>query len=134
MKVLSLDGKTHTLNLTSNVPLGDDTRPRSRLHLQVREFLHKTFPTDRILEEVATPEGFFLDFFLPIRRLCVEADGEQHKTFVPFFHKNKINFNKSQVRYRRKAQWCTINSIQFVSLSVDESETEWTKKIFRGNE
>lgn len=128
MRVKGIDGKTYTWSLASYV--GNQNSNPSDLHLQVREFLKENFPALQILEEVAVPgDRIFLDFYIPVMKICVEANGVQHDKFVPFFHNNKMEFYKAQARDKRKAEFCRINGITLIYFYPDESETEWLEKL-----
>lgn len=129
MKVVDLSGRQHTWNLKGYTVDPGDTRPRSQGHLACRALLKKLFPLDVVCEEVSTPDGLFIDFFLPNRKLAIEIQGVQHDQYVPFFHKTKPNFYKAQGRDQRKRQFCELNGFKLVELYPDEEESEWIKKI-----
>jgi hypothetical protein len=132
MKVLGLDDKYYNWNPKSN------KGKRSKLHNKVRKFLDSCFPHDRILEEVTLagtkkPSSFGgllrADFWLPLRSIIVEANGEQHFKFNSFHFKRKLDFFRAQARDRDKAYWCEINDIKLVNLNFNETEEEWREKI-----
>lgn len=131
MKVIGLDGRSHSLYLVGYQPKESDERPRSDLHLQVRALLRELFPSDRLCEEVPLPGsgGLFADFFLPQRKLIVEAHGRQHYQFVPFFHEDVMGFLNSKKRDNNKAEWCRINSIGLAICSYKESKDEWKEHV-----
>ena len=132
MKVLGLDDKYHKWNPKSG------KGKRSKLHNKVREFLDKRFPYDRILEEVTLagtkrPSSFGgllrADFWLPLRSMVVEANGEQHFKFNTFHFKSKLDFFRAKARDRDKAYWCEINDIRLINLNFDETDEEWSEKL-----
>lgn len=131
MKVTGLDGKSYTMYLVGYQPKLSDERARSALHLEVRALLHELYPSDRLLEEVPLPGcgGLFADFFLPQRKLLVEAHGRQHYEYINFFHEDAMGFMKSKKRDANKAEWCRINSITLVICSYAESKDVWKKSI-----
>lgn len=131
MRVQDLSGKTHVLNLKGYQVSLEDTRPRSENHLKCRKLLAELYPLDIICEEVSVPgESLFLDFLIPVRKIAIEVNGEQHDRYVPFFHRNnKSNFIKSQGRDQRKAQWCALNNIKLIVLNYDNSESEWKRTL-----
>jgi len=98
--------------------------------LAVREFLHKVFPADTILEEVAIPGNLWLDFYLPDRKIAVEAHGRQHFEFVKHFHGTRIGFASSKRRDREKAQWCEDQQITLIEIRYDEPESGWLSKFY----
>lgn len=130
MKYFGLNDKIYTLNTTKFIK---ESKHPSKLHLSVRQFLKEIFPNDIILEEV-TLKGFpksivlYCDFILPQQNLIVEADGEQHKKLVSFFH-SKYGFIMQKCRDRWKKDWCIKNNFNLVRLSIGESKEFWTSKI-----
>jgi hypothetical protein len=131
MKIKGLDGKTYPMHLVGYQPMESDGRPRSDLHLEVREILRELFPCIKILEEVPLPGsyGLFADFFLPQIKLIVEAHGRQHYEYVYHFHQDEAGFAKAKKRDKNKIAWCEINGISFVACSYKESKDEWKKHI-----
>lgn len=132
MQVEDLDGNISAWNLTGYIAKGK-LGNKSSFHLQTRELLASMFPTLQILEEVPISirrsETLYLDFYLPLKKLCVETHGEQHYKFVPFYHNNKFNFLKSQKRDREKEEWCQINGIKYVALPHYENIEQWTERL-----
>ena len=137
MKALGFDGRERRWNLSKGVVSGDDTRPRSNLHILARKILRSEFPYDRILEEVSLPGShkpsrkstLFVDFLIPSASLAVEVHGRQHFEFVAHFHGNMQGFRKSKARDRDKSNWLGTNSINLITLSYSESENEWRERI-----
>jgi very-short-patch-repair endonuclease len=85
---------------------------KSKIQYEAGQLLKEEFPKDIILEEVYLPDGFYLDFFIPSRKIAVEVQGRQHTEFVPFFHGSRGSYLKSVARDQRKAQWCLMNEIE----------------------
>lgn len=132
MLVKDLDGNTHNWQLTGNMAKGKVDN-RSSLHLLARTLITNYFPTLQILEEVPIPlrknDTLYLDFYLPLKKICFEAHGEQHYKFTPFYHSNMFNFMKSQKRDREKQEWCELNNIKHIILPYDENDEQWSEKI-----
>lgn len=132
MLVKDLDGQIHNWLLTGNMSKGKIDN-RSSLHLVTRKVLSSHFPTLQILEETPIPlrrnETLYLDFYIPLKKICVEVHGEQHYRFVPFYHTNVLNFLKSQKRDREKQEWCELNDIQYIVFKFDENENTWNERI-----
>jgi len=132
MQVKDLDGISHKWHLTGNMARGKIDN-RSSFHLKARELITNTFPTLQILEEVTIPlrksEALYLDFYLPLKKLCVEVHGEQHYKFVPFYHSNMLTYLKSQKRDREKEEWCNINGITYVVFPHFENIEEWKQRL-----
>lgn len=132
MLVKDLDGNSHNWLLTGNMAKGK-TANRSALHLTARGLISDSFPTMQILEEVPIPlrkgETLYLDFYLPLKKICFEVHGEQHYRFIAFYHNNMLNFLKAQRRDREKQEWCETNDIKYIVLGFDESEELWKERI-----
>lgn len=128
MEVIDLDGMKHKWSLTGNMAYGTDLK-KSDLHLRARDLLKAEFPTLQILEEVSIPlrKGvtLYMDFYLPLKKLCCEVHGEQHYKFVQFYHSNMMAFHWAQKRDREKREWCEINGIRYVVFPFDDNEEAW---------
>ena len=131
MKVKSLNGRIENWNLSGYIPLNDETRPRSELHLKARALLRETYKTESILEEVAIPNlGLFIDFFLPLRKLAIECQGAQHTTYCRFFHGNIEGFRRAKENDAKKAEWCLLNNIRLVLFNYDQTVEEWREILY----
>lgn len=135
MRVTGFDGRVRTWNLSGHDGVPDTG---SSYHQRARLLLSQLFPTDRRLEEVTLPgskrrggRDLRADFFLPMRRLVVEAHGEQHYKFVLDWHKTPLGFIQAQQRDRDKEEWCELNGIGYVALPHWESDDEWSRRILR---
>lgn len=132
MLVKDLDGQIHNWLLTGNMSKGKIDN-RSSLHLTARKLISGQFPTLQILEEVPITlrrnDTLYLDFYIPLKKICIEVHGEQHYKFVPFYHTNILNFLKSQKRDREKQEWCELNNIQYIVFKFDEDENLWNERI-----
>jgi hypothetical protein len=106
---------------------------KSSYHLQARDLLSSLHPTLQILEEVTIPirkgQIAYLDFYLPLLKLCVEVHGEQHYKFVPYYHGNMMGFLKSQKKDKEKQEWCELNNIKYIELPYDANTEEWKAKL-----
>jgi hypothetical protein len=128
MLVKSLDGYESKWMLNTSAQT-----KKSGPHLAVLDFLKKTYPTVQILEEVQIKvkknKELYLDFYIPLYNIAIEIDGQHHRTFVPFFSKNKRGFIKQQTNDKLKESWCELNNISFVRLDDNEKEEEWQQKL-----
>jgi hypothetical protein len=130
MKVVDENGKVYSWNLYGYMPNSDDTRPRSKLHLNVRSILKELYPTDAILEEVPIPgKILYIDFYLPLRKMAIEVNGEQHYTYNNFHYPNKKDFLEAQRRDTYKKNWCEWNGIKLVTIRFDEDDTTIRRKL-----
>jgi hypothetical protein len=127
MLVKDLDGFSSNWLLTGNMAKGKITN-RSSYHLSARQTISEVYPTLQILEEVPISvrrnETLFFDFYLPLKKICIEVHGEQHYKFVPFYHSTVLNFLKAQKRDRDKQEWCENNGINYLVLSYNNQD-EW---------
>lgn len=137
MKAIGFDGRTRNWNVSKYVVAKDDSRRRSALHIRSRETLQNLFPYDTILEEVPLPGSnkpsrrstLYADFFIPQRRLVVEAHGKQHYEYVSHFHSTKAHYYKSKGRDKDKIRWCEINSIDIVIFKYSDTDEQWKQSI-----
>ncbi len=132
MLIKDLDGVEHNWHLTGYISKGR-LQNKSSLHLKAREIIIETFPTLQVLEEVPAvirkSEILYLDFYLPLKKLCIEVHGEQHFKFIPFYHNNMLSFLKSQKRDRDKTEWCELNGINQIFFNFDEKPETWKSKL-----
>lgn len=127
MQVSDLDGNYSKWHLTGNIAYG--TTNKSDLHIRARGVLNNKYPTLQILEEVPVSvrkgETLYLDFYLPLKKICCEVHGEQHYKFVQFYHANMMGFIKAQKRDREKEEWCQINGIKYIVFPFDKTDNQW---------
>lgn len=132
MLVRDLDDNEHNWTLTGNYAHAQQ-KNKSSLHLRARSLLSTLYPTLQILEEVPIPlrrsETLYLDFYLPLSRLCIETHGEQHYKFVAHYHHSMLNFFKHKKRDKDKMEWCKINNIQYIELPYNEKDEDWILRI-----
>ena len=55
-----------------------------------------------------------------MRKLAVEVQGKQHKSFTPFFHKTKSSFDNQLKRDEEKAFFCQLNEIDLVYIDSED--------------
>lgn len=132
MLVKDLDGNVTNWNLTGYISKGR-LNNKSSLHLDARSLLTNLFPTLQILEEVPIrtrkSETLYLDFYLPLKKVCIEVHGQQHFEFVGFYHSNKLGFIKAKKRDIEKTDWCQLNGIKQIILPYNENIEEWTARL-----
>ena len=126
-----LDGRTYQWNFCRRTVTEDQTRGKSSPHLLVRDLLRRLFPYETRLEEVRLPGsgGLTADFYLPSKKLMVEAHGRQHFEFVPYFHTDQLGFLKAHQRDLQKQNWCERNDIAYCALPDDESSSQWEYRL-----
>lgn len=106
---------------------------QSNLHIRCRVILNILFPTLLVLEEVPiniTRHNLqYLDFYLPLIKLAIEVQGQQHYKFNSHFYKSKHEFIEAQKRDQNKVEWCELNQIRLIHLKYDEDDSTWKNKI-----
>lgn len=131
MNIVTLDGDTKKWSLLGTI--SKNQQNKSSLHIKARDLLVELFPTLQILEEVPASirksEMLYLDFYLPLKKYCIEVHGEQHYKLVSFYHQNLIGFLKSKKRDNDKKEWCELNSIKYIELPYNEDEKKWRERI-----
>jgi hypothetical protein len=132
MIVKDLDGNNHKWQLIGNIN-HSKAKNKSSIHLAARELIKILFPTMITLEEVSIPlrrsETLYLDFYIPLIKLCIETHGEQHYKFISHYHQNAMGFLKHKKRDKEKIEWCHINNIKYVELPFNETSNEWSIRI-----
>lgn len=130
MRFLGLDNREHPFNAREYMVDGNESKPRSGLHLEARILLKSMFPGDILLEEVTLPgckPVLYADFLIPLQKIMVEVQGEQHYK-LHYFHKTKDDFIKAKKRDALKKKWCEINGIVLVEFPYDK-KSEWKDRI-----
>jgi hypothetical protein len=129
MYVIDLLGNRTRWKLSGEEIQGSKSDP----HLRAREVLKRLFFSAQILEEVSfnpkPRQTLYFDFYLPSFKMAVEVQGKQHTEYVPFFHKNIINYGLAKTRDKDKKKWCQLNNIILVELPEDETNDDWTKRL-----
>lgn len=127
MKYKGLDDKEYSINLGKYWQQNSNS---SELHKRAREFLKKQYPALHVLEEVyIESEKLRLDFFIPVLKIVIEANGLQHEKDNRFFYKDKMDFFKAKARDKKKAEWCRINKLRLIYFNHDEDESVWKNKL-----
>lgn len=134
MKVRDLDNNITVWSLHGYTVNGNNDRNiRSSFHLEARQLLKELYPTLTILEEVPIHlrrnQIAYLDFYLPLRKMAVEVQGEQHFKFIPHFHGTLAAFAKSRRRDTEKKEWAEINGITLIEFPWTESLQQWKDKL-----
>lgn len=129
MKVIGLNGRVYNWRLSCSKHAPRDNK--SNTHVMARRLLHKLYPLDKILEEVALPGSskLRLDFYMPRLKLAIEVQGKQHYQYVNHFHRSIRGFANAKKRDNKKMEWCQLNNISLVHLPYNEDEEQWTQRI-----
>lgn len=131
MQVVDLEGK-ETRWKCRGKEITTDRRPRSELHKYARVLIKEKFPTLQILEEVSfSPKKgkvLYLDFYLPLRKLAFEVQGEQHFSFNSMYHTTPMDFLNQRKNDKIKKDWCDINGIDLIYLIYNQKDN-WVDQI-----
>ena len=134
MRVKDLEGNSYSWSL-EGYTVDEDKRPRSEFHLTARELISRLFPTLQILEEVPIKinrgSTQYLDFYLPMRKVCIEVHGQQHYSYNSLFHSGPMGFVHQKKLDRQKIEWCDINGIGYIELKYSEQDG-WEEQLTSG--
>lgn len=134
MQVYDLDGNSSLWSFRGNIANGSVAH-KSSYHIRARSLIHHMMPTMQILEEVKIAprrsQIMYLDFYIPLTKICIEVHGEQHYKFVAHYHSSQLAFLQAQKRDREKQEWCQINNITYISLPYNETDAEWEQRILQ---
>jgi len=126
MQVVDLDGNSSYWHITGGSAKASRIN-KSSFHLKARDLIKTIYPTMKVLEEIPVyihrSDIAYLDFYIPLIKVCLEVHGEQHYKFTPFYHVNMMAFLKAQKRDRDKKEWCSINNIRMIELPYNQLDT-----------
>lgn len=137
MKVRGLDGRQYTLGTGNYARVASQSDSKSTYHLRARAVLKRIYPCDSVVEEIflpGCPSTLYADFYLPLRALMVEVQGEQHYKQVECFQPTMMDHLKAKGRDVTKRQWCVLNNICLVELPYNETDNEWTQRIIHAHD
>lgn len=130
MTIIGLDDKEYSLSLAK---YSKGRTKVSSYHKKARELLRSLVGNINIFEEVpllgSSHPPVIIDFFVSDLLLLLEVQGEQHYKLNSMFHKDTLDFKKSQCRDRLKHSWAEINGFTLIELPFDEDEEQWSSRI-----
>lgn len=128
MKIIGKDQKEYQLKLKDTRVLGENERPRSQYHKKAKILIREIYH-DFLCEEVYIPSWkLYLDFYLPLRKLAIEVNGQQHDSLSYLFDKSPLDFLKRKRKDKIKQQFCETNNITLIILNWNE-EHLWKAKL-----
>lgn len=74
-------------------------------------------------------EGLELDFYIDELKIAAEVQGEQHYSFVKFFHKSKDDLEKQQIRDAKKQIICRERKIALIEIFTEKDADLFVLKI-----
>lgn len=108
----------------------------SKLQRQVGDMLDKEFPEYAVRENfrpdwlVSSDGGMMeLDFYIEGLFVAFEIQGSQHFSFIPFFHKNREQFEKSKKRDAEKIDLCYGKGIKLYEICTMTDAIVIVKRI-----
>jgi hypothetical protein len=97
---------------------------RSKRHVECIECLKKLFPAIKILEEYKIGNNQFIDIYLPAYYIGIEIDGEQHDSYIPFFHgEDESGFRLQNFLDGKKELLCKEKGIFLYRVKSDDTRT-----------
>lgn len=128
MKFKTLDGKDRTLRNLKSYIINWDGKSRSKFQFEVKQFLKKYWSGDVVFEELRiVGTRLSLDFFNATKKIAIEVQGNQHFSYVKFFHGNRINYLNQIKRDYKKIEFCELNKIKFAEIYPKD---ELSKDLF----
>jgi len=135
MKFVSTTGRVFKVDIRpSRWPRKNRENSKSYFQWRVGQVINEFFQSEIILEEFYIPgENLYIDFFLPRKRIIIEAQGGQHFNYNKFFHGSKDGFRKSQERDSKKSIWCKHNSLRLIIIKEEDNEETIRSKLLSDN-
>lgn len=131
--MLDANGKLVNVDVRPSRYPTRDVHP-SKLQELAYSVIKELYPVDIILEEFIVPGSQMrLDFFMPNRKMIVEANGDQHYENTPFFH-GGIHSGKyagSKIRDRAKHEWAESNGFRLIEIYTSDTADDIKQKCSR---
>lgn len=133
MKFKGLNGRIYSIDIRpSKYPVRDKDNAKSNFQWKIGQKLIDLYPNTNILEDFYIPgESLYIDFYLPMYKLAVEANGVQHSSYSSFFHGSEESFKNALLRDGRKKDWCAINGIRLIVIDYNDKEDIIARKLSR---
>jgi len=108
-----------------------DESSLSKFQFNVKQYLKKYWEHEIMYEEMPmVGTRLRLDFYNATKRVAIEVNGAQHKTFNTFFHADsKLNYLKQIRRDYKKDLWCKNNNI--ILIEIYPEDLPLNKAFFR---
>lgn len=131
MKFKTLSGRTKTGDITKYYVDWDEAcRGKSKwgkFQYDIKQFLKKYWKDHIVCEEfpcLGTAGGgnktLKIDLINFTRNSAIEVNGEQHRSYSPFFHGDRQGFFKQIERDARKSEWCELNDIDLYEIYAED--------------
>jgi hypothetical protein len=99
-------------------------RKMSRGAAALTGLFKQLMPGQKIMNEYHVGERLLLDVFCPHYNIGAEYHGSQHFSYTSFFHENKDDFIKAQIRDERKIELCKQQGITLVVFRYNDTLNE----------
>jgi hypothetical protein len=113
----------------------------SKLHKYVAMKLQDAFPRLQFIENyhpnwLLSPSGtrLELDIFIPEMNIAIEIQGQQHFTFIGFFHKSYAEFEKQKEYDEEKRNLCYGAGVRLVEICTEKEADIFIREISPENE
>ncbi len=129
MRFKDLNGRLRFLNIEKQ-RVKWDAPSKSKFQFGIKQFLKKYWEHDIVYEEMKmVGTRLRMDFFNATKRCGIETSGNQHTSYVPFFHAgNRINYWHQLRRDSKKYEWCQKNQINLID--IYPTDLPLTKSFF----
>lgn len=128
MKFKTLNGKIRTVRNVREYLIDWDGKCRSKFQSSVKAFLRRYWECDVVFEELkVVGTRLSLDIYNANKKIAVEVQGQQHLSYVPFFHGNRMGYLDQLKRDEKKLEFCNLNGITLVEIYPKD---EISKDIF----
>ena len=117
MKFIGLDGREKNLKNAKKYLIKWEKESRSKLQLNVKNFLEPYWNNDIVFEEfrIAGTRLTF-DFYNANKKIAIEVQGQQHTKYIKFFHSNRLKYLQQLKRDHKKLEFCEKNNIKLIEI------------------
>ena len=121
MKLLDVNGNLKKRNV-EKYRIKWDEKSRSKIQFETKQFLKQFWFSHIVYEEFPVfGTKMKVDIINFTKKIAIEVQGNQHNTFNPFFHDNRLyNWRQSIKRDMVKLEWLELNEITVVEILEDE--------------
>ena len=125
MKFKTLTGGVKRVRTPKKYLIDWNAASKSKFQRRVKIFLKTYWVNDVVFEEFpVSGTRLSVDFYNANKNIAVEAQGDQHIKYVPFFHQNKGNYLHQLRKDRQKEEFCKLNDITLVEIFQEEEINE----------
>lgn len=96
---------------------------KSNIEDKIGHLLSLTFPllkVERYKVVIYRNSRLIFDYYMPEFNLIIEVQGQQHTSWVKFFHNTVDRFRDQKYRDQLKTEWCKENNKHLLYFNYDE--------------